>query len=61
VLRHKRGLTPQPPLLRLGNDALDRISLPEPDLSVYDQLAPETRTLDPGSPPHEDAPGDLPT
>ena len=58
VLRHKRGLAPQPPLLRLGNDELDRISLPEPDLSIYDQLAPDTMTLDPGSPPNVDSTGD---
>ena len=38
VLRHKRGLVPAPRPLRLGNPELDAISLPEPDLSVYDQL-----------------------
>jgi transposase len=52
VLRHKRGLVPQSPPLRLGNDELDRISLPEPDLSIYDRLPPMAMTLDPGSPPH---------
>jgi hypothetical protein len=61
VLRHKRGLAPQPPPLRLGNDELDRISLPEPDLSVYDQLAPEPMTLDPGSPPKDDPTGESST
>jgi transposase len=61
VLRHKRGLAPKPPPLRLGNDALDRISLPEPDLSIYDQLAPQAMTLDPGSPPKDDSTGDSST
>ena len=61
VLRHKRGLVPQPPPLRLGNDELDRISLPEPDLSIYDQLPPEARTLDPGSSPKDDPTGDSST
>jgi transposase len=58
VLRHKRGLAPQPPPLRLGNDELDGISLPEPDLSVYDHLAPEVMTIDPGSPPKGDPDGE---
>ena len=39
VLRHKRGLVPQPAPLRLGDAELDAISLPEPDLSVYDRLS----------------------
>jgi transposase len=57
VIRHKRGLSPQPAPLRLGNDALDAISLPEPDLSVYDQLFSPHMTRDPGEPPDtEDAP-----
>jgi len=51
VLRHKRGLTPSPPPLRLGNDDLDRITVPEPDLSIYDDLAPRPMTRDPGDPP----------
>jgi transposase len=51
VMRHKRGLVPQPPPLRLGNDALDAISLPEPDMTVYDRLAPTPMTRDPGEPP----------
>ena len=38
VMRHKRGLVPQAPPLRLGEPELDAISLPEPDLSVYDEL-----------------------
>jgi len=57
VMRHKRGLSPQAAPLRLGNDELDAISLPEPDLAVYDRLAPTSRTIDPGEPPHGD---DLP-
>ena len=46
VLRHRRGLSPTHTPLRLGHKALDDISLPEPDLSRYDQRA--SRTLDPG-------------
>jgi transposase len=51
VMRHKRGLVPQPAPLRLGNAELDAISLPEPDLSVYDQLFATPMTRDPGEPP----------
>jgi len=51
VMRHKRGLVPQPPPLRLGNEELDAISLPEPDLSVYDRLPSSPMTRDPGEPP----------
>jgi len=54
VLRHKRGLVPDHHPLRLGNEELDAISLPEPDLSIYDRLLPERMTLDPGSPPNDD-------
>jgi hypothetical protein len=61
VLRHKRGLAPQPAPLRLGNDELDQLCLPEPDLTIYDQLPPETMTLDPGSPPQHDPTGDSST
>jgi Mu transposase, C-terminal domain len=53
VLRHKRGLIPAPPPLRLGNDELDAISLPEPDLSIYDQLG-QAMTRDPGPLPASD-------
>jgi hypothetical protein len=49
VLRHKRGLAPQAPPLRLGNEALDRISLREPDLGIYDLVSPAV-TRDPGPP-----------
>jgi transposase len=51
VLRHKRGLDPQPPPLRLGDQQLDAISVPEPDLSVYDQMPATRMTRDPGEPP----------
>jgi hypothetical protein len=61
VLRHKRGLAPLPPPLRLGNDELDRICLPEPDLSIYDQLPREAMTLNPGTPPQDDPPGESST
>jgi transposase len=48
VLRHKRNLSPDFTPLKLGNPALDQITLREPDLSIYDRPA---RTLDPGDPP----------
>jgi transposase len=54
VMRHKRGLVPRPPPLRLGNAELDAISLPEPDLSVYDDLFATPMTRDPGEPPPSD-------
>jgi transposase len=50
VLRHKKGLTPAPAPLRLGDPILDAISFREPDLSVYDQLVPTPMTRDPGTP-----------
>ena len=56
VMRHKRGLVPQPAPLRLGNAELDAISLPEPDLSIYDQHFPSPMTRDPGEPPPETEP-----
>jgi transposase len=55
ILRHKRGLMPQPAPLLLGNDELDAIRLPEPDLSVYDLLSPTPMTRDPGEPPQNPA------
>lgn len=61
VLRHKKGLTPQPAPLRLGDPVLDALSFREPDLSVYDQLVATPMTRDPGDPPssnggaHEEA------
>jgi transposase len=51
VMRHKRGLVPHAAPLRLGNDELDAIALPEPDLSIYDRLPPPPMTRDPGDPP----------
>jgi transposase len=51
VLRHKRGLLPVIAPLRLGNPELDGLNFEEPDLSVYDDLIPPTKTLDPGEPP----------
>ena len=57
VMRHKRGLVPHPPPLRLGNLELDAISLPEPDMSVYDDLSTTPMTRDPGEPPALSADG----
>jgi transposase len=56
VMRHKRGLVPHPAPLRLGNDELDAITLPEPDLSIYDRLLPSPMTRDPGDLPPETEP-----
>jgi len=59
VLRYKKGLTPGAPPLHLGDPALDGISLPEPDLSLYDQRIAPAMTRDPGDPPPDPpAPGD---
>jgi transposase len=58
VLRYKKGLTPGAPPLHLGDPALDGISLPEPDLSLYDQRVAPAMTRDPGDPPPDPpAPG----
>jgi hypothetical protein len=54
VLRHKRGLRPAAPPLRLGDPELDALHFREPDLSVYDQLTPPAMTRDPGEIPAED-------
>jgi transposase len=51
VLRHKRGLVPSPPPLRLGDPELDALNFSEPDLSVYDHIYPPQKTLDPGESP----------
>jgi len=51
VLRHKRGLRPSAPPLRLGDPELDTIHFREPDLSIYDQLIPTPMTRDPGELP----------
>lgn len=37
VLRQKKGLVPRAPPLKLGRPELDEASLPEPDLSRYDE------------------------
>jgi transposase len=47
VLRHRRGLRPTAPALRLGRPELDNLSFEEPDLSVYDALHSPPRLLDP--------------
>jgi len=46
VLRHKRNLKPAFTPLRLGNPALDGITLHEPDMTIYDPPIP-TRDPDP--------------
>jgi len=51
VLRHKRKLRPTMVPVRLGRPELDGLSFGEPDLSVYDDLVPPRKTLDPGDPP----------
>ena len=53
VLRHKRGLVPQPPPLRLGDEQIDRLSLREPDLGIYDELVSPRVTRDPGTVPQD--------
>lgn len=55
VLRHKKRLVPAPPPLRLGDPLLDGLCFPEPDLSLYDRMAAQAKTLDPGEPPPGDA------
>lgn len=56
VLRHRKGLSPSVPPLRLGDPALDAISFSEPDLSQYDQRNAKTR--DPGTPAKAEEPDD---
>lgn len=55
VLRHKRRLVPAPAPLRLGDPVLDAISLSEPDLAVYDDIAARRPLRDPGEPPRDAA------
>lgn len=55
VLQHKKGLSPGPEPLKLGNEALDGIRLSEPDLARYDNMPPR-KTLDPGEPPDTEKP-----
>jgi len=54
VLRHKKGLLPSAPPLRLGRPELDELSFKEPDLSIYDALFRPSKTLDPGAAPGDD-------
>ena len=54
VLRHQRRLEPAFTPLRLGNPALDGITLTEPDLSIYD---PPALTRDPGTRDEDDHEG----
>ena len=54
ILRHKRGLRPLAPPLRLGDPELDGIHFSEPDMSVYDALFPQPMTRDPGEPLSEE-------
>lgn len=51
VLRHRKGLQPCQPPLRLGREDLDSLALSAPDLSSYDK---PSRTLDPGPLPEEE-------
>jgi transposase len=57
VLRHKKGLVPQPAPIKLGKPELDDIHFAEPDLSVYDQMVLPQKTIDPGEPPDEEESG----
>jgi transposase len=50
VMRFKRRLSPSAPALRLGDPALDALSVREPDLGLYDEICAR-RTRDPGEPP----------
>jgi transposase len=58
VLRHKKGLTPAPAPLRLGDPVLDALSFGEPDLARYDEFVSSPMTRDPGDPagPHDEPP-----
>lgn len=51
VMRFKRKLAPAPPALRLGDPVLDAITLPEPDLTRYDDISQRRPLRDPGDPP----------
>ncbi len=50
VMRMKRRLVPAPAPLRLHNPALDELTLPEPDLSLYDDIGARRPLRDPGEP-----------
>jgi transposase len=47
VMRHKRKLVPAPAPLRLGDPALDGMSVREPDLGIYDDIGAARALLDP--------------
>lgn len=53
VLRYKKRIEPAPPPLSLGDPELDEISLPEPDLQIYDDLPARHVTKDPGPSPQD--------
>jgi hypothetical protein len=57
VMRHKRKLVAAPAPLRLGNPALDGLTVRDPDLSVYDEIGASRALLDPGEPPKTDEAG----
>ncbi len=50
VMRHKRKLVALPAPLRLGNPALDALTVREPDLAHYDEIGAARALLDPGVP-----------
>jgi transposase len=50
VMRHKRKLVPSAAPLRLGDPALDTLSVREPDLAVYDEIGAARALRDPGEP-----------
>lgn len=50
VLRHRRGLVPSAPPLKLGRPELDGLSFAEPDMAVYDALHVAPMLLAPGGP-----------
>jgi hypothetical protein len=60
VMRHKRRLVSAPPPLRLGNPALDTMTVREPDLGVYDEIGATRALLDPGEPPTPFGPSEAP-
>lgn len=49
ILRHRRCLVPSAQPLRLGDEELDGLSFPPPDLAAYDRVVPTAKTLDPAS------------
>jgi len=57
VMRHKRKLVAAPAPLRLGNPALDGLTVREPDLSIYDEIGASRALRDPGEPPKTDQTG----